>query len=74
MTQIESDSMLEHSMDSKNQFYALEVMCRERAAVAKKEMIYWLTEAEEWAQFRKSSDQPLPAAQASRSNSEPPAK
>ena len=74
MTQIESDSMLEHSMDSKNQFYALEVMCRERAAVAKKEMIYWLTEAEEWAQFRKSNDQSLVAAQASRSNSEPPAK
>ena len=74
MTQIESDSMLEHSMDSKNQFYALEVMCRERAAVAKKEMIYWLTEAEEWAQFRKSSGQSLAAAPASHSNSELAAK
>ena len=74
MTQIKSDGMLEHSMDSQNQFYALEVMCRERAAVTKKEMIYWLTEAEEWARFRKSSDQSLVAAQASRSNSEPPAK
>ena len=74
ITQIESGGALEESMDSKNQFYALEVMCRERAAVAKKEMIYWLTEAEEWAQFRKSSDPSLVAAQASRSNSEPPAK
>jgi hypothetical protein len=74
ITQIEFGGTLEQSMDSKNQFYALEVMCRERAAVAKKEMIYWLTEAEEWAQFRKSGDRPLAAAQASHSNSEPPAK
>jgi hypothetical protein len=74
VTQIESGGTLEQSMDSKSQFHALEVMCRERAAVAKKEMIYWLTEAEEWAQFRKSSDQSLAAAQASHSNSEPPAK
>jgi hypothetical protein len=74
ITQIESGGTLEESMDSKNQFYALEVMCRERAAVAKKEMIYWLTEAEEWAQFRKSSGQSPAAAQACHSNSEPPAK
>jgi hypothetical protein len=45
-------------MDSKNQFYALEVMCRERAAVARKDLEYWLTEAEEWAQLRISGDQP----------------
>ena len=75
ITQIESGGTLEESMDSKNQFYALEVMCRERAAVAKKEMIYWLTEAEEWAQFRKKcSGQSLAAAPVSHSNSEPPAK
>ena len=30
------------SMNSKDQFAALEVMCRERAALAKKEMEYWL--------------------------------
>jgi hypothetical protein len=35
-------------MYSKNQFYALEAMCRQRAAVARKEMEYWLNEAEEW--------------------------
>jgi hypothetical protein len=37
-------------MYSKNQFYALEAMCRQRAAVARKEMEYWLNEAEEWTQ------------------------
>jgi hypothetical protein len=37
-------------MDSKRQFYALEVMCRERAAVARKEMEYWLNEAQDWEQ------------------------
>ena len=35
-------------MYSKGQFCALAVMCRERAAVARKEMEYWLKEAEEW--------------------------
>jgi hypothetical protein len=35
-------------MYSKSQFCALELMCRERAAVARKEMEYWLNEAEEW--------------------------
>jgi hypothetical protein len=37
-------------MYSKNQFYALEAMCLQRAAVARKEMEYWLNEAEEWTQ------------------------
>jgi hypothetical protein len=36
-------------MDSKSRFYALEVMCRERARLADKESNYWLAEAEEWA-------------------------
>jgi hypothetical protein len=35
-------------MYSKRQFHDLEVMCRQRAAVARKEMEYWLKEAEEW--------------------------
>ena len=35
-------------MHSKIQFYALEIMCRQRAAVARKEMEYRLNEAEEW--------------------------
>jgi hypothetical protein len=35
-------------MYSKRQFHDLEVMCRQRAAVARKEMEYWLNEAEEW--------------------------
>jgi hypothetical protein len=42
-------------MDSKSQFYALEVMSRERAAVARKEMEYWLNEAQEWEQLRKAT-------------------
>jgi hypothetical protein len=42
--------MTELTMYSKSQFYALEVMCRQRAAVARKEMEYWLNEAEEWTQ------------------------
>jgi hypothetical protein len=46
-------------MYSKKQFAALELMCRERAALAKKEMEYWLmeywlAEAEEWKQLRDS--------------------
>jgi len=42
-------------MDSKSRFYALEVMSRERAAVAQKEMEYWLNEAQEWEQLRKAT-------------------
>jgi uncharacterized protein YdaU (DUF1376 family) len=46
-------------MYSKKQFAALERMCRERAALARKEMEsslmeYWLAEAEEWKQLRES--------------------
>ena len=44
-------------MYSKSQFYDFEIMCHERAAVAKKEMDYWLAEAEEWARFRLSCNQ-----------------
>jgi hypothetical protein len=48
-------------MYSRAQFAALEFMCRERAALAKKEMEYllaeyWLAEAEEWKEFRDLSD------------------
>jgi hypothetical protein len=46
-------------MYSKSQFYALEVMCRQRAALAAKELEYWLAEAEEWARVRKDGDEPL---------------
>jgi hypothetical protein len=45
-------------MYSKSQFHALELMCRERAVVAAKEMEYWLAEAEEWARVRKYGDDP----------------
>jgi hypothetical protein len=48
--------MKEHSMYTKSQFHALEVMCRERAVVAAKEMEYWLAEAEEWARVRNYGD------------------
>jgi hypothetical protein len=44
-------------MYSTDEFAALEIMCRERATLAKKEMEswlaeaeYWLAEAEEWKQ------------------------
>ena len=30
-------------------------MCRERAQLAKKELEYWLAEAEEWARYKASS-------------------
>ena len=39
-------------MDSSKQFLALETMCRERAQLAKKELEYWLAEAEEWARVQ----------------------
>ena len=42
-------------MDLTKQFLALETMCRERAQLAKKELEYWLAEAEEWAQYKTSS-------------------
>jgi hypothetical protein len=48
-------------MDSKSRFYALEVMCRERARLADKESNYWLAEAEEWARLKQwppSSSEP----------------
>jgi hypothetical protein len=49
----------EFSMNPRRQFYALEVMCRERAAIAKKDFEYWLTEAEEWERLRLSrGDEP----------------
>jgi hypothetical protein len=46
-------------MYSRKQFAALEAMCREQAARARKEMEYslmkyWLAEAEEWKQLRES--------------------
>ena len=48
-------------MYSRTQFAALELMCRERAALAKKEMEYslaeyWLAEAEEWKEFKDLAD------------------
>ena len=39
-------------MNSQEQFAAFEFMCRARAELAKKEMNYWLAEAEEWKQLR----------------------
>ncbi len=46
-------------MYSNKQFAALEAMCREQAACARKEMEYslmeyWLAEAEEWKQLKES--------------------
>jgi hypothetical protein len=39
-------------VNSHEQFVAFEFMCRARAALAKKEMEYWLAEAEEWKLIR----------------------
>jgi hypothetical protein len=47
---------MELSMYSKSQFYDLELMCQERAAAARKEMEYWLAEAEEWMRLRRLSN------------------
>ena len=69
MTELESAALVtELAMDKKSQFYALEVMCRERAAVTRKDMEYWLNEAEEWAHLRKADHPSLGAEQASRSS------
>jgi hypothetical protein len=46
-------------MDSRNKFAALEAICRERAALAKKEMDYWLAEAGEWKQLNEACDPSL---------------
>jgi hypothetical protein len=50
-------------MYSSEEFASLEIMCRERATLAKKKMEfwfseaeYWLAEAEEWKQLRQSAD------------------
>ena len=42
-------------MFSKIELSTVEHMCRERAALAKKEMEYWLAEAEEWKRLRNSA-------------------
>jgi hypothetical protein len=63
MTEVKSAVLVtEFSMDPKRQFYALEVMCRERAAIAKKDLEYWLTEAEEWERLRLSRGDEPPAS------------
>lgn len=41
-------------MNSTSRFASLETMCRERAALAKKEMDYWLVEAEEWRRLKEA--------------------
>jgi hypothetical protein len=47
-------------MYSRKQFAALEAMCRELAALARKEMEYslmeyWLAEAEDWKRLKQSA-------------------
>ena len=61
MREVRLPSNGNRSMYSRKQFAALELMCRERAALAKKEMEYslaeyWLAEAEEWKDLRDLSD------------------
>jgi hypothetical protein len=46
-------------MISKSELSTLENMCRERAAIAKKETEYWLEEAEEWKRMRSSDQRPV---------------
>jgi hypothetical protein len=55
-------------MYSTNEFAALEIMCRERAALAKKakefaEAEYWLAEAEEWKQLKNARARRTPIDQ-----------
>ena len=57
-------------MYSKSQFYALEVMCHGRAAAARKDMEYWLNEADGWAQLGKGIDKAMTAKRSARSSSE----
>jgi hypothetical protein len=58
-------------MNSESRFYALEVMCRARAAVARKEFEYWLAEAEEWAQLKLTCSRQGAASASSREPSRP---
>jgi hypothetical protein len=46
-------------MISKSELSTLENMCRERAAIAKNDMEYWLAEAEEWKRQRNSAQPSL---------------
>jgi hypothetical protein len=46
-------------MNSKSQFAALEIMSREKAALARKEMEYWLSEADEWKRLQERLQEPL---------------
>jgi hypothetical protein len=39
-----------------NNFAVQEGMCLERAAIAKRQMEYWLSEAAEWKKLKESSD------------------
>jgi hypothetical protein len=39
-------------MNSKRQFVALEMMSRETASLAGKQMAYWLSEADEWKRLQ----------------------
>ena len=49
-------------MDSRSRFSALEAMCRDRAALAEKEMNYWLSEANEWKHLKEASGTFAPTA------------
>jgi hypothetical protein len=53
-------------MNAKSQFAALEIMCRERAAVARKEMEYWQEEAEEWKRLGGARNQAVAEFERSR--------
>jgi hypothetical protein len=43
-------------MNSKSQFAALEMMSRAKAALARKEMEYWLSEADDWKRLQECPD------------------
>ena len=46
-------------MKPKLNFSALEAMCRLKAAAAKREMDYWLAEADEWRKQQEFSSEPF---------------
>jgi hypothetical protein len=46
-------------MDARTRFAALEMMCRERARMAERDVKYWLAEADEWARFKQAVNLPI---------------
>jgi hypothetical protein len=44
-------------MKPRSEFASLEIMSHERAALARKEMEYWLAEADEWKRLKETPEE-----------------